>query len=190
MNKPVSVMQEWVQRLSFMQQSVLIAAIRGPDGLEAKHVSKLLIRWLRRCVLYSAFESKKAGQPTAILNPYAEGGGSFTGPSCEIELTGPSFMDPPSSETLQLRWMRAMDEVVTKYMSILDGVPHHFQLHFLHAAEIVGYRHEDPDIGSWWIRTYARLVNDMHLKPETANEMDKRLGDFEADWRAAEKGSP
>lgn len=187
MNKPVSVLQEWVQRLSFMQQSVLIASMRGPDGIEKNHISKLLIRWLRRCVLYSAFESKQAGEPTTIDNPFQKGGGSFTGPSCEIDLMGPSFMDPPTETTLYERWVVAMDNVVNVYLSHLDELPHHFQLHFMHAAEIVGYKHPDEPLRSWWNRLYRRLANDMHLNPETAMQMDKRLGDFEATWRAAEE---
>jgi hypothetical protein len=31
------------------------------------------------------------------------------------------------------------------------------------------------------------LVNDMHLMPETSADMDTRLGDYEADWRAREE---
>lgn len=175
MNKPISVVQEWVQRLSFMQQSVLLTAIRGPDGLEKNHVSKLLIRWLRRCVVYSAFESKEAEKPTAFNDPVQPGGGSFTGPSIshrEVSAAG--------------SWQTAMNNVLTNYLETLDGVPHHFQLHFMHAAEIIGYKHPDKTIQDWWGRTYSTLANDMHLDPEPESGMDRRLGDFEATWREAE----
>jgi len=32
-----SVLQDWVHELTFMQQSVLIAAVRGPDGIRKDH---------------------------------------------------------------------------------------------------------------------------------------------------------
>lgn len=169
-----SVIQAWVQELTFMQQSVLITAIRGPDGLEKDHVAKLLIRWLRRCVLYSAFESARDGKPFAFDNPYTSGGGSFTGPSIDIS-------------KIVVNWQSDLDKVVTAYLSVLDGVPHHFQLHFMHAAEILGYKHYDPEIAAWWNITYRRLASDMHLNPETKAQMCKRLGDNEDDWRNAEE---
>lgn len=174
--KPVSVLQEWVQGLSFMQQSVLITSIRGPDGLEKNHVSKLLIRWLRRCVVYSAFESKLAGTPTTLDYPQQPGGGSFTGPSCH-----------PIEASKAGSWQAAMDNIVTQYLEALDGVPHHFQLHLMHGAEIIGYHHPRREIQQWWEGMYRRLANDMHLQPETWEQMDRRLGDFEATWRAAEE---
>ena len=43
------VLQPWVLNLTYMQQSVLITSVRGPDGIRKDHVAKLLLRWLRRC---------------------------------------------------------------------------------------------------------------------------------------------
>lgn len=166
-NKPLSVIQEWAQRLTFMQQSVLITAVRGPDGISKNHVAKILLRWLRRCFLYSAFESKVHGRPYAFLDPVSPGGGSFTGPM------------PDGSPRL--------NDIVDLYLSSLDEIPHHFQLHFMHAAEILGYKYPDDDTRAWWNWLYTRLVNDMHLNVETEEQMDRRLGDFEATWREAEE---
>jgi len=33
----------------------------------------------------------------------------------------------------------------------------------MHAAEILGYKHPNEPIRSWWHRTYLRLVHDLHL---------------------------
>lgn len=173
-----SVLQEWAQSLNFMQQSVLIASIRGPDGIEKNHVSKLLIRWLRRCVLYSAFESRQIGRPFAFTDPAEKGGGSFTGPSILPFEAAARFTGP---------WQTAMRSVVDEYLQHLDETPHHFQLHFMHAVEIIGYKHPVQEIREWWNWLYKRLANDMHLNPETEEQMDKRLGDSEADWRSAEE---
>jgi hypothetical protein len=172
--QPISVLQTWVQQLTFMQQSVLITAIRGPDGIDKNHVSKLLIRWLRRCVLYSAFESRMRGQPMTMNTPYSGGGGSFT---------GPSIQDRP----ITIDWRNDMMDVVKFYLASLDAVPHHFQLHFMHAIEIVGYEHPDKLIRQWWETVYHRISNDMHLNPETIEQMRKRLGDQESTWRSAEE---
>lgn len=68
-------LQDWVMNLTIMQQSVLIAAVRGPDTIRKDHVAKLLLRWYRRCILLSAFDKR------VITDPYEKVGGSFTGPS-------------------------------------------------------------------------------------------------------------
>lgn len=152
-----------------MQQSVLIASVRGPDGIRKDHVAKLLLRWLRRCVMISAFEKR------VLTSPLEPCGGSFTGPSLPLPASG--YYD----------WNNAMDKLVKDYLSTVDELPHHFQLHFMHAAEILGYKHNITLIREWWLRTYLSLVNDMHLTPETKVDMMKRLGDVEADWRAREE---
>lgn len=153
-----SVLQDWVHNLTFMQQSVLIAATRGPDGLHKDHVAKQILRWLRRCYLISAFDRR------ALTDPAENGGGLFTGP-----------VDRP------------LDEVASDYLRSVDEIPHHFHLHLMHAAEILGYKHPDREIGAWWSRFYLRMVNDAHLCPETEERMDIRLGDNQASWRAAEE---
>ena len=166
-----SVLQDWVTELTFMQQSVLIAAVRGPDGIGKDHQVKRLCRWLRRCILLSAFDGKP------IIDPYYRNGGSFTGPSLRTDIDYPPNWD----------WREAMDQEMTEYLRHVDELPHHFQLHFMHAAEIIGYKHPDAFIAGWWKKTYMRLCNDMHLNPETEEKMDYRLGDREKQWRACEE---
>lgn len=157
--------QDWVHSLSIMQQSVLLTAIRGPDGVPKYHPCKYLLRWYRRCVLLSALDGK------VLSTPYAYGGGSFTGPSYT-----PSSFDHD--------WRRKMDVVVDQYLQSLDELPHHYQMHFLHAAEIVGYKHPDHTIRPWWHALYVRLVKDLHLSPETQAELDFRLADNREQWLA------
>lgn len=160
----MSVLQSWVENLSFMQQTVLLTAIRGPDGMPKYGPVKMLQRWYRRCVLLSAMDGK------ALTNPYTSNGGSFTGPSIIKD------------ESLEWTWEIAMDSLVGEYLKTLDAIPHHFQLHFLHSTEILGYKHPSERIRSWWGRVYLRLVNDMHLHPESEKEMDERLGDSREKW--------
>lgn len=169
-----AVLQDWVCDLTFMQQSVLITATRGPDGIRKDHVAKLLLRWLRRCFLISAFDKK------ALTNPWFAGGGSFTGPSIEPPRSRPGF-------TAMEDWAADMDRLIKEYLRMVDELPHHFQLHFMHAAEILGYKHPDQEIRLWWNQVYRMLVNDLHLYPESEAQMDNRLGDAEAQWRAREE---
>lgn len=162
------VLQDWVADLTFMQQTVLLTAIRGPDGVAKYSPPKMLLRWYRRCVLLSSMEAE--GQ-RVLRTPYAYGGGSFTGPS--YEPTG-----------LVHDWRPLMSDRVSEYLRELDAIPHHFQLHLLHAVEILGYKHPDDDVRTWWRETYLRLVHDMHLWPETEDQLDLRLGDDRGQWLA------
>lgn len=162
-----SVLQEWVGDLSMMQQTVLLTAIRGPDGLPKYGPVKMLTRWFRRCILYSAMDGK------IFTDPQERGGGSFTGPSVTYVAGDDSGL-----------WEPLMDEVVDGFMQLEDTIPHHFYLHLVHAVEILGYKHPDKRIRFWWNGLYLRLVHAFHLHPEAESELDARLGDSEAGWRA------
>lgn len=167
-----SVLQDWTNGLSFMMQSVLICATRGPDGIRKDHPVKVLIRYLRRSFLICAFDGK------VRWSPYELGGGSFTGP-LHIDHRTEKDANAPTGH---------IDQFVGTYLRHVDELPHHFQLHLMHAAEILGYKHPDSDVSEFWRQLYYAIVNDAHLVPESEEMMDKRLGDREADWRAAEHG--
>jgi hypothetical protein len=158
--KPPSVLQAWVCNLTFMKQSVLLASIRGPDGLHKNHVAKAILRWYRRCILNCAFDKR------VHTTPEDQCTGKFTG-------------------NLPKRF-QSIDEAVAEYHTSLDEVPHHFQLHLMHASEILGYKHPDHAIRLWWRSFYFSLAKDMHLTPETEEQMDYRLGDSPAQWREGE----
>lgn len=136
-----SVVQPWVSELPMMQQTVLLTAVRGPDGLPKYHPTKFVLRWYRRCILLSALDGE------VLTDPASLNGGSFTGPSIADAVN----------------WQAQMDDRITDYLRSLDEVPHHFQMHLMHAVEILGYKHPRPMIGGWWQGVYVRLVHDMHL---------------------------
>lgn len=161
--QPTPVIQEWVWSLSFMQQTVLLTAVRGPDGLPKYGGVKMLLRWYRRCILVSSLDGE------AITNPYDDRGGSFMGPSYKASVT-------------DRLWPNVMWDILSEYLRELDAIPHHFQLHLLHSFEIVGYKHPDAEIREWFRHAYERLVHDMHLWPETEQQLDERLNDTRAGW--------
>jgi len=151
------VLQKWMFDLPYMQQSVLLSAVRGPDGFDKDSDTKPIARWYRRSILISAFDDK------ALNDPYAPGGGSFTGP---------------------LDHSKTLDETMNDYFSKMDSIPLHYYTHFMHAAEIVGYKHPVKEIREFWNKFYLRAVHKLHLFPETEEQMDARLGDSIAGWKA------
>lgn len=197
---PGPVTQVWTHTLPMMQQSVLLTGVRGPDTLPKYHPSKYLLRWYRRCILLSAMDRR-------VLNdPMEPNGGSFTGPSvywitdAKEELSrdfrgsgylasaGPNggiHLMPwgiAEGAVLHETWPEAMHDWVTAYIRTLDEVPHHYQLHFMHAAEILAYKHPDELISNWWLEVYMRLASDMHLVIEGEDTLDERLGDDRDAW--------
>jgi hypothetical protein len=180
-----SVLQPWVQDLSLMMQSVLLGAIRGPDGVPKYSSAKNVVRWYRRCVLLSAFDK------IALTDPLDRRGGSFTGPSIENagfivrpSLETPIFVDRRgfTSRVALPTWWMPMTEVLDEYMRGLDGMPMHFHNHLTSAFEIVGYEHPDLVISNWFRIAYERFVRDTHATPETKDEMRFRLGDSRENW--------
>lgn len=164
---PRSVLQDWTFGMSFMQQTVLLTAVRGPDGLPKYAGVKFLLRWYRRCILISSLDGE------VLTNPHDMRGGSFMGPSYDEHNL---YADDTS------RWYERMSVILSAYLKELDSIPHHFQLHLMHAFEIVGYKHPDPVIRAWFHEAYERLVHDMHLWPETEAQLDARLNDTRAGW--------
>lgn len=181
--------QEWVQHLTLMQQSVLFAAIRAPDGIRKDHPIKVLMRWYRRCILLSAFDGR------TLLSPFEDGGGSFTGPFSRAHALDMGLLRGVTDETGKAydapgMWSQVRREVFgwtrDLYLRHVDELPHHFQLHLMHAAEIVGYKHPEAWIADWWLTFYRKIVNDAHLYPESEEQLDERLSDDEAAWRLRE----
>lgn len=181
--------QDWVCQLSIMMQSVLFAAVRAPDGLRKDHPIKVIMRWYRRSVLVSAFDG------AALNDPFHKGGGSFTGPFTAEHVSEYCITnDVPYGDVV--RYWNEVWEVEEKqlyfnkmrhvYLRHVDEMPHHFQLHLMHAAQIVGEFHPIPEIRRWWYEFYLMIVEDAHLLPEPSNLLKLRLSDNEGEWRKRE----
>jgi hypothetical protein len=67
------------------------------------------------------------------------------------------------------------EEEVDLFFDSIDQHQHHWYLHFIHAAEIVGYTHPNHEIRQFWDGFYARAVEGLHLSPEPMDVMLERL---------------
>lgn len=59
-----------------------------------------------------------------------------------------------------------------------DHYPHHFIMHLIHSAEVLGYCHPNSDTAYYWLLFYREGCKSMHMTPETKQEMFGRLNDF------------
>jgi hypothetical protein len=56
-----------------------------------------------------------------------------------------------------------------------DQYPMHWFMHFLHAAEIVGYKHPKAGVRAVWNTVYLDMCDALHVMPEGEWQMDIRL---------------
>lgn len=66
-------------------------------------------------------------------------------------------------------------EVCRQFAGSLDHYPLHYVAHLMHTAEIIGYYHPDMEERCFWNWFYETIVNKLHLRPETKDELDARL---------------
>ena len=59
-----------------------------------------------------------------------------------------------------------------------DEYPHHFIMHLVHCAEVVGYKHPVDTISRHWHSFYMDACEAFHMNAETEEQMDNRLNDF------------
>lgn len=67
-----------------------------------------------------------------------------------------------------------------------DHLPHHWFMHFVHAAQVIGYCHPSRDTAELWLSFYIRACHKLHVGPETASAMDLRLNADELAFKHAQ----
>lgn len=138
--------------LPLQQQSVLFLAARGPDGIAKVHACKPVVRAYRATVLVAA----KRGR----LLHWGEKADSFMS------------LDRFADDEL---WEFDMEN----FFATVDSLPHHYYMHLMHGAEILGYQHPDRRFRDRWCYFYIDCCRDLHLMPETCEAMRSRLNDFD-----------
>jgi hypothetical protein len=141
-----SVVQNWLNRLSWKQQTVLLASLRGCDGLGKNDPSKVFTKRMRATLLKNA-DTSSTFMPKGASDQ------------------GPYLSDEDKA---------AIDKFFYKE---IDAYPVHWLMHFLQAAEIVGYQCPDLFSAQYWWYFYKAGVKALHLNPETLEQMLTRLGD-------------
>lgn len=157
-----TVFQEWIFALPMQQQSVLVLALRGPDGIAKHHPCKGLTQRYRAAVLKAAY----LGRAMRV-----------------DEFDKTTFMSLAHFSSDE-HWLA----ILRDYMEAVDTIPHHAHLHFMHGAQIIGYKHPTMLFRERWLYFYSRACDDLHLNPETEAEMDARLNDWNREHWALDGG--
>lgn len=141
-----TVVQDWLSNCTLKQQTVLLCALRGCDGVSKEDPSKTFVRQYRRLIL------RDAGPPDADFM---------------------KFYDPSDRG-----YKMSFHDLVGVFASDIDHYPMHWLMHFIHAMEIVGYKHPDTTILGQAHYFYITLADALHLTIETEEDLDERLADF------------
>jgi hypothetical protein len=104
--------------------------------------------------------------------------GVLLNPHCKDIKKAASFMVPFDEED----WPHAMAD----FLRSIDHYPNHWLLHFMHACEIVGYKHPNLDVQQAFSTLYVKLVHKFHLRIETEAELDVRLNADEDSFKKAQ----
>lgn len=147
-----SVQPEWARALRIQQQSVLFLAGRGPDGVAKVHPCKAVVIAYRATVFVAA----KYGRSLRW------------GERADTFMSLDRFADD-----------RCWDEDVRKFFEHHDELPKHYLAHLMHGAQILGYKHPEERFRNRWRDFYLALVDSLHLAPESEEQMDLRLGDWD-----------
>jgi hypothetical protein len=149
----VCAFQDWVFTIpSMQQQSVLMLAMRGPDGITKEHPCKVILRRYRASILKSAYLGRalRVGEQVDTFHSLKD------------------FQDEGT-------WHREKHA----FFRNIDDLPVHFVTHLFHGCQILGYKHPDPFFRRRWSGFYLEGVEDcLHFNIETEEQMDKRLGDW------------
>jgi hypothetical protein len=87
-----------------------------------------------------------------------------------------SFMTPFDAE----QW----EHTAATFLRSIDHYPNHWILHWMHACEVVGYKHPDTDVGhAFGSLMYVKIARKFHLGIETEKDLDIRLGADEETFR-------
>jgi hypothetical protein len=74
----------------------------------------------------------------------------------------------------------SLDTVRTLFAWGLSDCPMYFVMHLLHAVEVVGYRHPDRRVRTYFAQVYEIGCQALHLRRESLDEMEARLASQEA----------
>lgn len=99
----------------------------------------------------------------------------------------PAFPGQPDSFMGDQRGLCEWD-IVELFADAHDEYPHHWLMHFIHAAEVIGQFHPDDAVRAFWWNVYTRMCHAFHMHPENLDELERRLGDPVEEGKAVPHG--
>lgn len=100
--------------------------------------------------------------------------GCVLNPFCGDVRKAASFMEPYEPHVFY--------EHLTSFLRSIDEMPNHYLMHFLHAAQILGYYHYDEAVLMGWRTFYDQVCMSLHLYPENKEQLDDRLSANEEEF--------
>lgn len=92
-----------------------------------------------------------------------------------------SFLNPADEREIDFETGSFFSAIFTPLDQIKPSefghLPQHWISHIIHSAEVLGYRHPNPMIGTYWRDFYRKFVRSWHLIPESYDQMIERLGE-------------
>lgn len=82
-----------------------------------------------------------------------------------------------SSGFMHNKELSHFSQMFDKVLKDIDSYPVHFVLHLIHAFEVVGFYHDDPEIRECFKGLYEKSCQTFHMLPETKEMFDIRLSD-------------
>lgn len=141
-----SVLQNWVMELPLRYQGTLVAGLRGCDTVPKQPYDSIP----RQLVAYLRYVTMIPADSREVDEP-----GAY------MQSVPPGNAEPNAPGT----W-KASD---------LGHLPEHFYSHVMHAYEIVGYEHPERVTRAICYNIYYKLVENLHLRPESRETMQRRL---------------
>jgi len=163
-SKKESVIHDWVAELPFQMQALLMTAMRGPDACQKHNSAKIIVRYLRSVVLKPA--------------------GDWSGKNDNDFMWGEYIVNTSraiSKDSLPINYP-LFEQYSEDFWNNHDEYPHHFIMHLVHCAEVVGYKHPDPEISRHWRHFYFEACKSFHMFPEGETQLDERMNDFGQGW--------
>ena len=149
-----SVLQDWVMDLQLREQGTLLTGIRSCD-LSPKNPA---------CIDEEHGCSTGEGSADRGLSAFLR--------YCVLNPADPREVDIPGA------WFQSEPPAPADWKpSQLGHYPLHWYTHIMHCFEVVAFRHPDPSIQHEAALIYYRLVKNLHLNPETVQQMTQRLAE-------------
>lgn len=145
-----SVLQDWVMELPLRAQGTLTTGVRGCD-LAPKNPKCIDEKY--GCS--TGEESAERGLTSFLRYCFM-----VPADPREVDIPGAFFCSYPPAN-----WKPSQ----------FGHYPEHWYAHIMHCFEVVGYCHPDERVATLAEQIYLRLVRNLHLYPETKEQMFERL---------------